>query len=311
MFNIPQVNFKVIKKDESNGVFEFAPLNRGFGYSLGSALRRTLLTSSVGAAITKVRIDGVSHQFSTIEGAKDDVLHMLLSLKKVRFAKTNLEPVELEINFKGNGDVTAADIEETSEVKVINKDLVINSMADAKSKLKVFITVESGIGYHPVEEDESAPRGTILLDADFSPVVSVDMIVDDYRVGRDANYEKLTLNVETDGSKDGEELVRNAAKALKEYFHRIETGEDYVEEVEVVESNDETQSATVSNLSIDEVALEELHLPTRTINALRKAGIRTLGDLADRNETDLFKIRNLGEKSIKEILALLEKENLR
>lgn len=311
MFNIPQVNFKVIKKDKSNGVFEFAPLNRGFGYSLGSALRRTLLTSSVGAAITKVRIEGVSHQFSTIEGAKDDVLHMLLSLKKVRFAKTNSEPVELEINFKGNGDVTAADIEETSEVKVVNKDLVINSMADAKSKLKVFITVESGIGYRPVEEDQSAPRGTILLDADFSPVVSVNMVVDDYRVGRDANYEKLTLNVEADGSIDSEELVRKAAKALKEYFHRIETGEDYVEEVEVVESNDETQSATVSNLSIDEVALEELHLPTRTINALRKAGIRTLGDLADRNETDLFKIRNLGEKSIKEILALLEKENLR
>jgi DNA-directed RNA polymerase subunit alpha len=123
------------------------------------------------------------------------------------------------------------------------------------------------------------------------------------------------LIVETDGSKDSEQLVRNAAKALKEYFHRIETGEDYIEEAIIEAANEEpstnNNNGSVSSLSIDEIALEELHLPTRTINALRKAGIKTLGDLADRNETDLFKIRNLGEKSIKEILALLEKENLR
>lgn len=312
MFNIPQVNFKVIKKDNKAGVFEFAPLNKGFGYSLGAALRRTLVTSSVGAAITQVRIEGVSHQFSTIEGAKDDVLHMLLNLKKVRFSKTIDEPVELELNFKGSGDITAGDIEDTAEVKVINKDLVITSMADSKNKMKAYITVESGSGYKAVEEGESATRGTILLDADFSPVVNVSIVVEDHRVGRDPNFEKLTLEVETDGSQDAEILVRKAAKALKEYFHRIETGEDYVEEVEVIEDNDDqNSSSSVSNLSIDEVALEELHLPTRTINALRKAGIRTLGDLADRNETDLFKVRNLGEKSIKEILALLEKENLR
>jgi|LakMenE01Jun11ns_1017448.scaffolds.fasta_scaffold9957490_4 DNA-directed RNA polymerase subunit alpha len=315
MFNIPQVNFKVVKKDSKTGVFEFAPLTKGFGYSLGSSLRRTLFSASMGAAITKVRIEGVSHQFSTIEGAKDDVLHMLLNLKKVRFAKTNSEPVELELHIKGAGDVTAGDIEETSDVKVVNKNLVITSLAEAKSKLRIFITVESGTGYRPVEEGTSAARGTILMDADFSPIVNVSITVDDHRVGRDSNYDKLTLIVETDGSKDSEQLVRNAAKALKEYFHRIETGEDYIEEAIIEAANEEpstnNNNGSVSSLSIDEIALEELHLPTRTINALRKAGIKTLGDLADRNETDLFKIRNLGEKSIKEILALLEKENLR
>jgi DNA-directed RNA polymerase subunit alpha len=240
---------------------------------------------------------------------------MLLNLKKVRFAKTNSEPVELELHIKGAGDVTAGDIEETSDVKVVNKNLVITSLAEAKSKLRIFITVESGTGYRPVEEGTSAARGTILMDADFSPIVNVSITVDDHRVGRDSNYDKLTLIVETDGSKDSEQLVRNAAKALKEYFHRIETGEDYIEEAIIEAANEEpstnNNNGSVSSLSIDEIALEELHLPTRTINALRKAGIKTLGDLADRNETDLFKIRNLGEKSIKEILALLEKENLR
>ena len=311
MFNIPEVNFKVISKDNKVGVFEFAPLNKGFGYSLGSSIRRTLFASSLGAAITKVRIEGVSHQFSTIEGAKDDVLHMLLNLKKIRFTKLTAEPVELELNFKGTGDVKASDIEENADVKVVNKDLVITSLADSKSKLKVYLTVETGSGYRPVEEDESATRGTILIDADFTPVVNVSMLVEDYRVGRDSSYEKLTLTVETDGSIDSELLVRKSARALKEYFHKIETGEDYVEEIASTDTPDDQNSTSISSLSIDEVALEELHLPTRTINALRKSGIKTLGDLADRNETDLFKIRNLGEKSIKEILALLEKENLR
>ena len=312
MFNIPQVNFKVVSKTDKLGVFEFAPLGKGFGYSLGSSLRRTLFSASQGAAITKVRIEGESHQFTTIEGAKDDILHMLLNIKKVRFAKTIDGPVELELNFKGAGDVTAAAIEETSEVKVVNKDLVITSLADSKSKLKAYLTVESGYGYKPVEEDQTVARGTIMLDADFTPVVNVSLNVEDHRVGRDSNFDKLMLEVETDGSADPEDLLRNAAKALKEYFHRIATGEDYVEEVETkVESDEQGANSGVSSLSIDEVALEELHLPTRTINALRKAGIKTLGDLADRSEADFFKIRNLGEKSIKEILVLLEKENLR
>ncbi len=311
MFNIPKVNFKVVKNDPSYGVFEAAPLIKGFGYSLGNALRRTLFSATVGAAITKVRIDGVSHQFSTIEGAKDDVLHMLLNLKKVRFAKTVEGPVELELTVSKQGDVIAGDIEDNAECKVVNKDLVITSLADKKNKIKAYLTVESGYGYVQAPELDNVPVGTILLDASFSPVVNVSMTVDEHRVGRDTNYDKLTLIVQTDGSSDPETLLREASKALKEYFYRIQTGADYSEEEDASMVVAVTDSSGKPSVPADEIALEELHLPTRTINALRKAGIKTLGDLADRSEDDLLRIRNLGEKSIKEILSLLERENLK
>ena len=311
MFNIPKVNFEVKKNENNIGVFEFSPLVKGFGYSIGNALRRTLYSSSIGSAITKVRIEGVSHQFSTIEGATDDVLHVLLNLKKVKFEKTVDGPVELELNVTGPGDVTAGDITENAEVKVVNKDLVITSLAGSKNKIKAYLTVESGYGYKPVEEDQTVSVGTVLLDANFSPIVNVVVAVDEHRVGRDTNFDKLTLTVQTDGSSDPEVLVREAARALKEYFYRIQTGEDYTQEEEVKMVGEPEENGSKGSVSADEIALEELHLPTRTINALRKSGIKTLGDLADRSEDDLLRIRNLGEKSIKEILALLEKENLR
>lgn len=313
MFNMPQINFKVVSKEKNVGVFEITPLVRGFAYTIGSALRRTLYSSTKGAAVTKAALVGVSHEFTTIAGATEDVLEILLNLKEVRFKKEVDEPVELKLEATGPGAVKAGDIEEASGVKVVNKDLVITTLADKKSKIKAKLTVESGYGYSIVDENAKIPVGTILLDSNFSPVVNVAVSVEPTRVGRDANFDKLTLTVETDGTIDPEESIRNAASILKEFFYKVQTGKDYTPEIdeEMTEKTEVEEETTSSNLSADEVSLEELHLPTRTINALRKAGIKTLGDLADRSEDELLRVRNLGEKSIREILNLLQKEGLK
>ncbi len=322
MINIPNINFKIVSNDGKVGVFDFEPLIKGFGSSIGSALRRTLYSSIRGSVITKVSIEGARHQFTTIEGAKDDVLQILLNLKKVRLRKTGDEPVELEIDAKGEGIVTAGDIIVSDGVEVVNKDLVITALADSKSKLKAKLVVETGFGYVEVDESETAGIGEILLDAAFSPVVNVIMQVLPTRIGKDVNFDRLILTVETDGSIDPEEAVRNASSVLKEFFYRVETGEDYKAEedarmAEAVAKNKEELVASgdieinKGKVAADEIVLEELRFPTRTINALKKAGIKTLGDLAAKSEDDLLKIRNLGEKSIREILALLEEEGLK
>lgn len=312
MFNTPQINLKVVENDGVKGVFKITPLVKGFGYTIGSAIRRTLYSSTKGAAITQVSIEGVSHQFDNLTGVKEDVLHILLALKQVHIKKVTEGEVVLDLNVTGPKDVTAADIEPMDGVEIVNKDLLITSLADKKSKIKVKLTVNDGYGYQQVEENATSPVGSILLDANYSPIVNVVVQVADTRVGRDTNYDELTLTVTTNGTIDPEEAIRNSAKLLKEFFFKVQTGQDYTEEEEaVLESENAPESTGQTQVQADEVMLEELHLPTRTINALRKAGIKTLGDLSDRTEDDLLKVRNLGEKSIREILSLLEKEGLK
>lgn len=308
---MPKLNFKVVSNDGKTGEFEFTPLLKGFGNTLGSILRRTLYSSIEGSVITKVRIEGVAHQFTTIAGAKDDVMHILINLKKVRFAKSVDGPVELVLDVVGPKVVTAGDIEKVTGCEVVDKNLVITELADKKSKIKAYLTVETGHGYVPAPEETTAPIGTVALDASFSPIYNVVVAVEDTRVGRESNFDKLKLTVRTDGSIDPEVAVRESAKILKEYLYKVQTGEDFSAQAEM-ELQDQNQEVPQNNGALaDEVALEELHLPTRTINALKKSGIKSLGDLADRSEDDLLRIRNLGEKSIREIISLLEKENLR
>lgn len=310
MFNIPTINFHVVKKDKTSGVFEITPLVKGFGYTIGSALRRTLFSSTKGAAVTKVIIEGVPHEFSTIDGAKDDVLHLLLNIKKMRFRKTVNEPVELEFKKSGPGTVTAGDLEKVTGVEVINPDLVITELNSKKDLFHAKLTVESGYGYKQVDESVTIPIGAILLDANYSPIVNVIVQVDTTRVGRDDNYDKLVITVVTDGSVDAEEATRESAKALKEFFYKVQTGLEYPVEEDKTLAETEAETSQKST-SLDEISLEELRLPTRTINALRKAGIKTLAELADKPEDELLRVRNLGEKSIREIISLLEKEGLR
>ena len=310
MNNIPMINFKVVKNETYEGEFEIAPLVAGFGHSIGNALKRTLISSTKGAAITKVQIEGVTHQFTTIEGAKDDVLHMLLNFKKVRIKKDFDETAEVRIDFDGPGDLTASHIQEITGIEVANKDLVITSLSDKKSKFKAKLTIESGYRYKDVEEREEAPLGVILLDAIFSPIINVIIKVEPTRVGRDTNFDKLTLKVSSNGTVNIEESVREAAKVLKEFFYKIQTGEDYKAiEDENIEANNRF-AISESKQSEDEILVDELRFPTRTVNALKKAGIRTLKDLLAKREDELFKIRNLGEKSIREILAFKKDEGL-
>ena len=312
MYNTQLISFKTVEKEGNMGVFEISPLVRGFGNTIGSALRRTLYSATEGAVITKVSIEDAAHQFTTTEGAKDDVLNILLNLKQVRIKKSIDGDIELKLEKTGSGDVTAGDIEQVSGVEVVNKDLVITNLANKTSKIKATLTISSGYGYSHADESEKLPIGTIALDANYSPIVNVVVNVEDTRVGRETGFDKLTVTVTTDGTVDPEDAVRNAAKVLKEFFYKVQTGQDYTEEEdENLESQDMVDEEPNPNVQADEVVLEELRLPTRTINALRKSGIKTLGDLSDRSEDDLLKVRNLGEKSIREILALLEKEGLR
>lgn len=312
MYNTTKINLKVIESKGNMAIVKITPLVKGFGYTIGSAIRRVLYSSMKGSAITSVSIDGISHQFDTISGAKDDVLHILLALKQVRFKKSVEGPVVVDLNAVGPKDVKASDIEKVAGIEVVNGDLVITSLSDKKSKISAKLTIDDGFGYSQADESKTLPVGHVALDANFSPVVNVVMEVEDTRVGADTNFDALTMTVTTDGTIDPVVAIREAAKILKGFFHKVETGEDFTDEDEKeLEEATASESTMSTQTQADEVVLEELHLPTRTINALKKAGIKTLGDLADRSEDDLLRVRNLGEKSIREILALLEKEGLK
>ena len=312
MYNTTKINLKIVESKDNRAIVKITPLVKGFGYTIGSAIRRVLYSSIKGAAITSVNIDGIFHQFDTIDGAKDDVLHILLALKQVRFKKSIEGSIVVKLEAVGPKDVMASDIEKVAGVEVVNKDLLITSLSDKKSKISAKITVDDGFGYVPIDESVTLPIGHVSLDANFSPIINVIVEVDDTRVGADTNFDELTMTVTTDGTIDPVLAIREAAKILKGFFHKVETGEDFTEEDEKeLEEATSNESTISTQTQADEVVLEELHLPTRTINALKKAGIKTLGDLADRSEDDLLRVRNLGEKSIREILSLLEKEGLK
>ena len=299
-----------IKRESSEGnvaVFTFEPLPKGFGHTLGNTLRRILLTSLKGGAITQMKVAGVVHQFSTVEGIKEDLVEIGLNLKQVRVKVHSENPVVGRINATGPGKITAGDIEVSSDVEVINKDLHIATLADKKSKLDIELVFESGVGYLPVEERETSKVGVILLDALFSPIISANYEVEETRKGGVIGLDKLTLTLETDGSIDPSEAVAQAATILKDFFKRFALAEDPEEEVVV------TPAGTVPAARTDtgSIAIEELPLPTRTINALKKARIETLAELAGKSEEELADIKNLGEKSVGEIHKLLQREGLR
>lgn len=309
MNNIQQISFKVVEKSDKKAIFEFLPLERGFGHSIGNALRRTLYSSTKGAAITEVNVEGVTHQFTTIEGISDDILQIILNLKKVRFTKLNEEPTELHINKSGPGDVTANDIEQTADVQVANKDFVITSLDSKTNSFKAKLTVETGYGYESAEHKKSNVAGTIPLDAMFSPIVNIEYKVEPTRVGKDTNFDKLTMVITSDGTTDIEEMVRDAARKLKEFFFKIETGREFTDEEQAaMQTKDLPAISDINQIPPTEILVDELRFQTRTINALKKAGVKTLNDLVNLSEDDLLQIRNLGERSIIEILSYLKEE---
>lgn len=290
---------------KNKAVYTFGPLPTGFGHTLGNTLRRVLLTSLEGAAITQVKIDGAAHQFSTITGVKEDVIDITLNLKEVKVKSHSENPVVVRISKTGPGVVTAADIEANSEIEILNPEVHIATLSDAKTKFNAELVVEKGAGYYAKDQRESSKIGVILLDAMFSPIVSATYEVEPTRLGRVIGLDKLVLTVETDGSMGAEDAITRSAGILSSFFTRFSDGED-----EIVAVPDDSSDDASTAGSSEDVSLEELPLPTRTINALKKHGISTLHQLASKTSEDLADVKNLGDKSISEIKKLLEKEGL-
>lgn len=290
-------NFKVVSENETNtsAMVVIEPLEKGYGHTLGNALRRTLLSSLGGAAITAVKIDGVNHQFSTISGVKEDVIEILLNLKNVRVKvyADNSEDKSFKMTVKasGVGAVTAGQIDTLGKGEIVNPDAVIANITDAKTKLNIELTVETGVGYSSVEERKSNEIGVMALDGLFSPVLSVNYTVETTRVGRRTDLDKLNMEIVTDGTIRPADAVVDAAKILTAAFKQIV--EPSIEE-EVVE-------ATTSNAVSSEVlkaSVEELDLPVRITNALKAIDIETIETLISTPRIQLVKAKNLGAKSI-------------
>lgn len=293
--NVPLFEIKEEKKEKNYTKFVITPLERGYGDTLGNSLRRVLLTSLPGAAITSVKISGVKHQFSTLKGMKEDVVEFLLNLKKVRFSYFGEKPVKASLSVKTAGEVKAKDIKVPAGVKISNPEFVL-AVVNKGSKLEASLEIECGVGYSPAEERSSGEIGLIPLDASFSPIVRVNYRVEETRVGRLTNYDKLIFEVWTDGTVDAKEALISGAKILISQLNQITNPKAVVKE----EKAPDTSLGITGKLSV-----EEIGLPTRVANALSKAGYETVEQLFGAKKEDLAKVRNLGEKSLKIIKAAL------
>lgn len=289
---------KTEKEEDKYGKFIISPLAPGYGSTLGNALRRVMISSLKGAAATKVKIKGVQHRFSTIKGVKEDVLELLLNIKEIRFKLgENIEKTEIKLSKTGPGVFTAADFNPSPGLEVINKDLILGTLADNKAKIELEIEVEAGYGYSPFEERGLEKIGVLPIDSVFSPVERINYKVEETRVGRVTNLDRLILEVWTDGAIKPREALNQASKILIDYFSRISLSKKDKSSVEKKEEEEEE--------SIDNTAL-----PIKVKNALKKEGIKSLNQLAKMNKQDLLTIKNLGQKSIKQIQEYLKEEGL-
>ena len=298
---------QVEEKCENYARFVLSPLERGFGITIGHSLRRILLSSIQGAAITAVRIDGVLHEFSTIPGVLEDVPQIILNLKKVRFRVIGGEmPKTATLSRKGKGEVKAGDIETPQGLTVVNPEQHIATLTE-EGKIEMEIKVDVGRGYVPAEmlRDRKMPIGTIFLDANFSPVTRVRYRVEPARVGQRTDFDKLILEVWTDGSVFPEEAVNIAAKILKDHMDLFVTQEVFEEE-EKVEYDEEIEKLRKMLAQ----PVDELELPTRAFKAIKANGINTVGDLVKYTPDKLLKLKNFGRKSLNELIKILEARGL-
>jgi DNA-directed RNA polymerase subunit alpha len=310
--NATDIKITAVSEKGNTGVFTFDPLPSGLGHTLGNSFKRTLLTSLEGSAITQVKISGADHQFTTIPGVKEDVVEITLNLKKVRFINHIKDPIAASISKKGPGTITAGDIEVSSELEVVNKDLVIATLNDKNTTFKAELVIEIGAGYSPMEERQTSKIGVIVLDAIYAPIINAHYEVEQTRFGKITNLDKLTLTVETDGTIAPKEAVLQSAIIMREFYTKFADW-DYDAANKVVETSEETAEGvrTAKAKGHETTAVEELPLPTRTINALKKQGIESLDDLGNKSDDELADIKNLGEKSLEEIKKLLKKEGFR
>ncbi|MCL4359892.1 DNA-directed RNA polymerase subunit alpha [Patescibacteria group bacterium] len=287
----PTFTLKADTDRQDYGLYVIEPLEQGYGQTLGNALRRVLLTSLPGSAITSVKINGVTHQFSTLQGLKEDVVELVLGLKKVRVRLEGTDTATLHLVKSGPGVVTAGDIDVPAGVTVVNPDLVLGHLADKKASLEMELTVNTGYGFIVSEEKKSDEIGVIPVPGIFSPVLRVNYRVEATRVGRMTNLDRLVLEVWTDGTIGAGDAIKQAAKILVSYFLQMYEPK--------AASGDE--AVAVSPAVSDEILkmrIEELDIPTRIVNAFANGGIETVGQLLGTQRSELIKIKNLGVKSL-------------
>ncbi len=300
MIETNKFNIKTIKSTNKYGKFELSPLVGGFGHTLGNSLRRVLLITIPGSAITRIKVDKANHLFTTIPGVKEDLVEISLNLKKIKFSYNKNEPIVLKLDKKGPGIVTAADIVDNALCKVANPDQFIATLADSKTSLKMELTVERGVGYTLAKEQKTDIVGEIILDAAFTPVVKANYTVEPTRLGKKSNYDKLTMEIWTDGSIDPLYALKMAAKDLINAFGQIADPKEFEEEVITIDTGVTTQG--------NDISIEEIELPLRVTNALKKAGYATIENLIKAGRLDVSKSKNVGEKSLKVIDSWLKEK---
>ena len=311
MLNFEKPIYKITEyvEDKNYGKFELEPLERGFGTTLGNALRRVMLSSMPGSSIVAVKIAGVMHEFQTMDGIVEDVTTIVLNLKNIAIKKNVEEEVILKLYADKEGVVTAGDIEENSDVEIINKDQVIATIAKG-GKLDMELIVASGRGYVPSTENkkyiEYQKLGFIPIDALYSPIERVSYEVDNARVGQDASYDKLIMEVFTNGSIRPEEAMALAAKIMIEHLNIVTNLSEIADITGIMNAKQED-----SKIKKLETSIDDLDFSVRAYNCLKRAGVNTLGDLTAKSEVEMMKIRNLGKKSLKEVIEKIKDMGLR
>lgn len=291
-------------EEKTYGKYIIEPLDLGYGHTLGNSLRRILLGSLPGAAIVSVRISGVKHQFSTLPGLKEDIVELILNLKKIKIKFSGEDEVKITLSVNGPRDILAKDFETPPEVEIVNKDQYLGTLADKKSKLELEAVVKKGFGYTPAEEQNVEGLGVIPLDALFTPVIRVNYKIEATRVGRMTNLDKLIMEIWTDGTILPYDALKDSAKNLVSYFTQVFEPKIYEEDVSLKVKEGDIDS------NVLKLTIEELDLPTRIANCLKNAGKETVKDLIEAQKIDLVHIKNLGAKSLTLIEEKLKEKGL-
>ena len=308
-FERPNIEVAEISEDKKYGKFVVEPLERGYGITLGNSLRRIMLSSLPGAAVSQVKIEGVLHEFSSIPGVKEDVTEIIMNIKSLAI-RNNSETNEAKtayIEFQGEGVVHASDIQTDQDIEIMNPDLVIATLSGKDTKLYMELTITKGRGYVSADKNkhEDLPIGVIVVDSIYTPVERVNVTVNNTRVGQITDYDKLTLDVFTNGTLAPDEAVSLAAKVLSEHLSLFIDLSENAKNAEVMVEKEDDEKEKVLEMSID-----ELELSVRSYNCLKRAGINTVEELCNKTSEDMMKVRNLGRKSLEEVLAKLKELGL-
>jgi len=308
MIEIEKPRVDRLESDENYGRYEISPLERGYGTTLGNSLRRILLSSLPGAALTSVKVEGVKHEFSAIPGVVEDMTDLILNLKEVVVKYSGEEQTTIRLEAEGEGEVTAGDFVSSGDVQIVNKDHHIATLAE-DGRLVLEATVDKGRGYHTAEENknlfESNVIGLIPIDSSYSPIERANFNIENTRVGQVTDFDRLVLEVNTNGSINPDDAISLAAKIMVEHLELFINLTDEIEDVEIMVEVEEEEKDKILDTTI-----EELELSVRSSNCLKRAGINTVEELVDKTEDDLMKVRNLGKKSLQEIKDKLDELEL-